>query len=294
MTSEIEMAVVEEAEPEEDDEAVVAARMPSEHAAPAEPTTTAGDSVEPPAGKDDPALVQGMVDRVEDEEPGAVDDVAAVLTTDIEAKFAEDAEYERDPLVVKASTPTDDAVETEQSPAGADSRETPAIQDECAVVVEPMETQAREDVAAVDAVVTRDILDECSVEVEREEEAALVVSPIPVVEAAPNNEAASTKVSKETAAVEGKRVVAKAIAAPVETEEVAVVDDIHVVVSREIETAVGEDAEREEEDWVVVAATIPAEYVAPAEPTTAAGDSVGAHWQDSPRVRRDHDGACGA
>ena len=111
-------------------------------------------------------------------------------------------------------------------------------------------------------------------EAEREAEVAVVVSPLPVEEAPVTDQAVSTDVSVETAAVEGEPMVAEDVATPVVTEEVAVVDDIGAVATIEIETAVVEDAEGEEADKVVVTATIPAEYVAPAAPTTAVDDSV--------------------
>ena len=122
-------------------------------------------------------------------------------------------------------------------------------------------TQAAGDVDVADVVPTRDITVGYSGEAEREAEVAVVVSPFPVEEAPVTDQAVSTDVSIETAAVEGEPMVAEDVATPVVTEEVAVVDDIGAVTTSEIETAVVEDAEREEADKVVVIATIPAEYV---------------------------------
>ena len=233
--------------------------------------------MEPPPGKVHPAVVEATVEPAVPEEPVTVDDVAGVLTKEIEPEFVDDAKSEPDALVVEAPMPTEDAAPIEPAPAAADSPATVTVGDEPTVVGEASEagvTQAAGDVDVADVAATRDVMVGYSGEAEREAEVAVVVSPPPVEEASVTDQAASTDVSVETATVEGEPVVAEAVATPVVTEEVAVVDDIGAVATSEIETAVVEDAEREEADKVVVTATIPDEYVAPAAPTTAVDDSI--------------------
>ena len=55
------------------------------------------------------------------EEPVTVDDVAGVLTKEIEPEFVDDAKSEPDALVVEVPMPTEDAAPIEPAPAAADS-----------------------------------------------------------------------------------------------------------------------------------------------------------------------------
>ena len=138
-TSEIETAVVEDAEREEADKVVVTATIPAEYVAPAEPTTAAGDSVEAPTGKIHRAFVETMTEPVEPEEPVAVDDVAAVLTREIEPEFVDDTESKQDALVVEASMPTEDSAPIEPASAAADSPATVTVDDVATAVGEEPE-----------------------------------------------------------------------------------------------------------------------------------------------------------
>ena len=272
---EIEVVVVKDFVPDLEEEAEVAASIRVGDAAPAGPTRAVDASGQPLTREDESAVVGGSTTAAQVEESGAAVNVDAVVSNEIAVDVVEGAESVPNRSLVEAPTWTEDAAQAKPAPAADDSQETLATENEPAAfdtVIEPVETQALQDMDIAVERETGGIMVYVVDDKELEEGTRVEVSPTPEEYTVQTNQVAVADQSPETSSVEAASAVVEAVADQVETEEVT--DDVDASVTREIGVVIVEDIEREHKEAALLA-TIMDDDAVPTESAAVVDASVG-------------------
>ena len=250
-TREIEIEIMEDAEPEAD-ESVAEAPTLVEDYSPTEPAPATDDLPETNLVDDKATVVETVSGLVEAEEQAVVDDVDAILVNNkIEAEALNDTEPEAEVALVDDPTPTEDGTPPESTD---NTPEPPANKEKLVVtqaVIEPVEAGETSVVEVVDGVVTKEIEAKVAGDAEIEVEVAMDAASAPAEDATLTYPAALADDTTDTPAGEEVPATIEDVTDSVTAEEMVVVDGGGAVLTMEVNAEAVADAVSESEMAVV-------------------------------------------